>query len=157
MISRIFGALFIVSLAVLGQGCAQLNPHFENPQVTLESLEFLEQRGLSQRFRIGLRLINPNSRALAINGMSYTLSLNGFRLISGVSNRIPELAAYSETQLFLEAGTDLLEALRLLRSLTTQSQDPLHYELNAKLDLKGLAPTLNVRRIGTVNLGAELN
>jgi len=156
MTSRIIAIWLVVSLLPMGQGCAWLNPNFESPQVTLESLELLEQRGLSQRFRIGLRLLNPNSRTLSVNGMSYTLSLNGFKLISGVSNRIPDLLAYGETRVFLQAGTDLFEALRLLRSLTAQSQDPLHYslhyQLNAKLDLKGLAPTLNIRRMGTVDL-----
>ncbi len=154
---KAMGVIFSLGLAVLLAGCAQLRPNFEQPQVTLESLEMLEQNGFSQRFRIGLRLTNPNSQPLAINGMSYTLGLNGFKLVSGVSNRIPELAPYTDTKIFLEAGTDLFEALRLIGSLTERANQPLQYELNAKLDLKGLSPTVHVKREGKVELDRMLN
>lgn len=145
------GSLLI--LFVLLQGCSTFGPRFETPSINITSLELMESQGLSQRFKIGLVLTNPNAVALPIHGMSYTLSLNGFKLINGVSNDLPKVAAYSEVPITLEASTDLFAALRFLNSLASESaRDMLQYQLDAKIDFKGLRPVMNVRHDGVIQL-----
>ena len=149
--SGLIGAIFFVLALV--QGCSTFGPRFEAPTINITSLELMESQGLSQRFKIGLLLTNPNSVALPVNGMSYTLSLNGFKLINGVSNEVPNIAAYSEVPITVEASTDLFAALRFLNSLTSQSsRELLQYQLNAKIDFEGLRPVMNVKHDGVIQL-----
>jgi LEA14-like dessication related protein len=143
--------------ALLLNGCAALNPKVEAPGINITSLELLETQGLSQRFKIGLLVTNPNASALPVSGMSYTLSLNGYDLIKGVSNKIPKLPAYSETPITLEASTDMFNALRLLNSLVNKPQETLDYAFAAKFDVGSLRPPMHVKRDGKIelqNLGA---
>lgn len=138
------------ALALL-QACTVL-PRLEEPGITVSSVKLLESTGLNQRFRIGLSLTNPNSVALPIKGMSYTLSLNGYDLIKGVSANIPRLEAYSETSVVVEGSADMFEALRLLNALMRENQPELQYRLAAKLDVQGWRPDVNVSRTGIVEL-----
>lgn len=142
-------ALFC-ALALL-QACTML-PRLEEPGITVNSVKLLEPTGLNQRFQIGLSLTNPNSVALPIRGMSYTLSLNGYDLIKGVSANIPRLEAYSETPVVVEGSADMFEALRLLNALMRDTQPELQYRLAAKLDVQGWRPDVNVSRSGVVEL-----
>src|SRR5690606_6768716 len=102
--------------AMLLQACSLL-PQLEEPSITVDSVKLLESTGLSQRFQIGLSLTNPNSVALPIRGMSYTLSLNGYDLVKGVSADVPRLEAYAQTPVVVEGSADMFEALRLLNAL----------------------------------------
>lgn len=148
-VPAVVGALILLTLL---QSCAGARPGLEKPGVKVESLQVLDSKGLSQRFRIGLVLTNPNSTALPVDGISYTLSLNGADLLSGVSDQIPTLAAYSETPVSLDVSADLFAALRLLNSLTRAGEDELEYSLAAKIDLAGWRPSFNVQREGQIDL-----
>lgn len=154
MQTRVHTAPGLLMLALLLlQGCASLGPQLEKPTIKINSLQLMESQGLSQGFKIGLILANPNSRSLPVQGMSYTLSLNGYDLVSGVSNQIPTLAAYSETPVVIEGSADLFSALRLLNSLASQPQNTLQYELAAKIDLQGWRPSFNISEDGMIELG----
>lgn len=152
MLKQHFQRVFALLCGILLlQSCAFV-PKLEQPGIALSSVKLLESEGLTQRFQIGLSLTNPNRVALPINGMSYTLSLNGYDLIKGVSADIPTLQAYSETPVLLEGTADLFEALRLLNALMRENQPELEYRLAAKLDVQGWRPNITVNRSGVVEL-----
>ena len=90
--------------------------------------------GLEQRFAIGLRVGNPNGLALNLVGMSYSVELEGFQVVSGVSNDIPSIPAYGEGMINVEASISLLDGMRLLNTLLSQPQSELNYKIGAKLD-----------------------
>lgn len=143
--------LLVFSLLLL-QGCAGFSPAIEKPTIKVSSLQVMESEGLSQDFRIGLLMMNPNPRPLPVTGMSYTISLNGYDLISGVSNKIPTLAAYAETPVVIEGSADLFAALRLVNSLANEPQSTLRYELSAKVDLEGWRPSFKIIEDGLIEL-----
>lgn len=143
--------LTLFCAVALLQACTVL-PRLEEPSIAVNSVKLMESTGLNQRFQIGLSLTNPNSVALPIKGMSYTLSLNGYDLIKGVSANIPRLEAYSETPVVVEGSADMFEALRLLSALMRESQPELNYRLAAKLDVQGWRPDVTVSRSGVVEL-----
>jgi LEA14-like dessication related protein len=134
------------------QACTLFRPGFQKPEVKIDSLQLLPSEGLSQRFRIGLLLSNPNDTALPVAGMTYNVSLNGHRVVSGVTGDVPSLPPYTETKVSVEGSADLVSVLRLLNSLVGQSSDALDYELLATIDLLGLRPTLQVRESGKIEL-----
>ena len=84
--------------------------------------------------------------------MEYTLSLNGFDLLSGVTNQIPTLTAYAETPITIEASANTLSVLRLLNSLASSPQETLDYQLSARLELTGLRLPLTVKERGSIAL-----
>ena len=67
-------------------GCALLSPDFEAPSVSVISFNPLLSQSLEPRFEIGLRVVNPNSKALNLRSMSYKIYLNGYKIVEGVSN-----------------------------------------------------------------------
>ena len=99
-------SLCCIALLFFLTACASLQSGFATPSVKLVSLTALPANGLEQRFAIGLRVANPNGTALNLVGMTYSIELEGFKLISGVSNNIPTIAAYDETLVEVEASVN---------------------------------------------------
>ena len=122
-----------VCLALLLSSCALFDRTYEKPAVHLVKIEALSSRGLEQRFRVDLKIINPNSSGLSISGMSYTLKLNGEKVVKGVTGQISVLPAFSETTVQVEASTNILAGLRLISVLLDKPGRVLHYELETKL------------------------
>ncbi|MCR6652503.1 MAG: LEA type 2 family protein [Cellvibrionaceae bacterium] len=146
-------SVLLAFVCVMVGACAHLGAGLEAPKVRVDSLQLLEPRGISQRFLIGLRVINPNDRALPVRGLSYTLALNGYDLLEGVSGKVPVLEPYSETLVQVEAATDLVAALRLLNNLTRpDASQNLSYALTAKINVQGWPGRLTVKEAGEVPL-----
>ena len=144
--------LLLLALVLTG-GCASLTPRFESPTVELVSLKMLPGDGLSQQFEAGLRVTNPNSRGLRLKGMSYSLSINDYKLASGVTSDIPNIDAYGSGTLVVPISTSLLGGLRLVQSLMQTRQQEIRYRLEASLDTGQLwMPRLNVVEEGVVPL-----
>lgn len=144
--------LMIVGLS----GCALIKPSIERPTVVLESLQMLPTNGLSQRFNIGLRMANPNDRPLKIDGINYTLELNGYQLLEGVSNNIPEVDAFSEVTFDVQASTNMFEALRFINNfMGGQAGGDLNYRLHANMSVAGLMQRISVEETGIVPLFTE--
>lgn len=140
-------------IAITMSGCALFRPDIEPPKVVLDSLEMLPVNGLNQRFKIGLRMTNPNDRPLNIRGINYTLALNGYRLIDGVSNDIPEVAPYSEVAFDVQASTNMFEALRFINNfMGGKASGDLNYRLHADISVAGLPRRLSVEETGMVSL-----
>lgn len=144
--------ILLVMITTLS-GCASLGVNFEDPQVKVVSLKALPSENLEQRFIIGLRILNPNATALNLVGMSYSLRLQGFDLLSGVKNDIPPIPAYSEVPVEVEASINVINGLRFFSSLLSQPEAPLNYELVAKLDVGSkLLPAVRVIESGQIDL-----
>ena len=148
--SRPIGVLLLA--AILLSGCATVLPDLDPPKVTIESVRSLPMEGSGPRFEISLRIVNPNSMALDIAGISYTMDLLDKEVISGVTNDVPVIEGYTEEVVTLEAGINLFEVLRLIGSLGGSSADELDYRFVAKVDFNGLVPTQRIEEVGTIAL-----
>lgn len=149
----LFRAIFVVLCVVGMSACANLGGSYDPPKVKVTSLELLPSQGLSQRFLIGLQMTNPNSGPMPIRGFSYTLALNGYDLLDGVSNKMTTIPAYSEQAVTVEASTDLIAAMRFLNDfLGKAQQDTLAYALTANLDVGGVLRRIRVTESGEVPL-----
>jgi LEA14-like dessication related protein len=147
--------LFALILLYLLAGCAALDSavDFDEPEIELLGLEPLPGRGMEARFLVRLRIVNPNSVALDIDGMAYDVYLNDSKVLSGVSNRELRVDPYSESTAELEVAAGMLSSMRLIRDLMQNPpQDGLPYRLNAKLSRKGLGGTLRVSREGLLGM-----
>jgi hypothetical protein len=144
--------LLIVIFAALLSSCATLSPGYEEPTVTLSSFRALPSEGMVPAFEIGLRIINPNSQPLNLEGIVYTVSLEGYELVKGVGKDFPAIEGYSEGEVKLTASANLLAGIRFVGDMMQSGEESLEYEFKAKLDLGGLYPSIKVREAGEINL-----
>ena len=152
MYRAMVGILGLWVLSLLS-GCAGMtNSQFEQPVVSLSSFRMLPQEMVSPKFEIGLHIINPNRESLSFEGIYYTVNIEGYDVLAGVSNNLPTVDPYGEADVLLEANVDLLKSIRLISSLMQQPRDRFKYSFNAKLDPGGLNPKLTIQEDGEFNL-----
>ena len=80
-------------------------------------LDPLETGAFEQRFRIDLRVQNPNDFDVEIDGIDVELQLNDTRLTRGLSNEAVTLPRLGEARLSVEATTTLLDLFRQIGSV----------------------------------------
>ena len=151
MHKRLAGLLCLLAASLL-LSCATLDPDYEQPTVTLSSFRALPSEGMVPAFEIGLRIINPNRQALKLDGVVYTIAIEGHELVKGVGKGFPVIEAYSEETITLTASANLLAGIRFIGDMMQSSGEPLNYEFEAKLDTGGLFPSIRVRERGEFNL-----
>jgi LEA14-like dessication related protein len=142
-------AALITGISLGITGCA-FAPSFsyDKPEVNVTGIDLIPSDSLSPRFLIHLNIQNPNSRPLPLKGISYNVSVSGFKVVSGVSNQLPEIPAYSARDIELEANTNVVSSLKLVNKLITKRADHITYTLNAKLDVGTLLPFIHVKEEG---------
>jgi LEA14-like dessication related protein len=145
----------ILLLPGLLTACATLNPGYEQPTVTLSSFNAVPSEGMVPAFEIGLRIINPNSQALSLEGIVYTISLQGHELVKGVGKDFPVIEGYSEGLVKLTASANLLAGIRFIGDMMGAAEESLEYEFKAKLDLGGIYPSIRISETGHINLGGN--
>ena len=146
--------LLLLAMALL-TACAGLpGDDFDDPEVELIGLEPMPSRGMEARFRVSLRIVNPNTTALNIDGMAYEVYLRDNRILSGVSNEPLNIGPFSETVAELEVAAGMLGSLTLLRDLMTNPPDEgIPYTLKAKLSRSGFGGAIRITREGRIDLG----
>jgi LEA14-like dessication related protein len=147
--------LVLAGLLLLLSACAALRLDFEEPRVTVTSFRALPSEGIAPRFEIGLHIINPNRSALKLHGLTYNVELEGQRILSGVSNQLPEIAAYGEGDVLLQASPDLFRTLNLFADLMTQPRESFRFKLQVLLDIGALLPKIRLEKTGEISLATK--
>ncbi len=156
MTKNVSWVLFFI-FPVLIAGCAGLQPGYETPTVSISSFDAIPSEGMIPRFQIGLHIINPNRTNLQLKGISYTVSLEGHNIITGVSNNLPEIEAYGEGDVILNAAVDLFSSIGFISDLIrNQEKEGISYDLNTKLDAGALHPLIRVSKKGKISLTQNL-
>ena len=142
-------------LSVLLPACATLDPDYEKPTVTISSFRAIPSEGMVPAFEIGLRILNPNSQTLNLEGIVYTISLQGHELVKGVGKDFPAIEGYSEGEVTLTASANLLAGIRFIGDMVNSRGEALEYEFKAKLDMGGLYPAIRISETGNLNMGGD--
>ena len=152
MTKKIYMPLFFLFLFIVS-GCASLQPGYEKPVVSITSFKAIPAQGLIPQFQINLHIVNPNRTPLELKGISYTIALEGHKMMTGVSNTLPRIEAYAEGDVALTASIDLLSSIKFFTNLMgDQTKRQISYSLNAKLDPGGLHPFIRANRKGQISL-----
>lgn len=142
-LARRFALLAAAAMLVACSGKG--DPAFEPPVLSLSSFGLVPSEGKAPRIAIGLRVVNPNGTPLRMRGLSYAVSLEGYRMITGVTSRLAEVPPYSETEIELNSPIDLISSIRLFNELiNTPGRDRLKYSLNARIDVDGMLVPLRL-------------
>lgn len=144
-----FKVLPLLILMAAMSGCASLSSYVEAPAVSVVGLEVIPGPGRSApTLRVELEVSNPNRVALPLAGMTYSMSVNDQRLLSGSTGDLPTIPAFGRARFDVDMTPDLLGGLRLINQLAQAgSSQPLAVHLDARLELGGLRPALRVSEV----------
>lgn len=153
MIFRIHKSVLVVFsmclLTLVLQSCASLDSDYEQPTVTLSSFRALPSEGMVPSFEIGLHILNPNPGSFQLEGVVYTISIQGHDVVKGVGKDFPLIEGYSEETIKLTAAANLFAGIRLVMDFMQKPQEELEFEFEAKLDTGGFGPSLRVKEKGS--------
>lgn len=148
-----FTHVLFISILLLLTGCSVFQPKLEQPTVKVTGLSLLPSDGLNQKIRVGLAISNPNAQDLSLRGISYTIGIEKFSVLSGVSHQIPLLRAYEETPVSLDVSANILELVRLLEYFSRKGvTSEVNYNIDAKLDFSSMLPAMRVKETGVIPL-----
>jgi LEA14-like dessication related protein len=147
---------FFITCSLGLAGCSSLQPKLEQPTVKVAGLQLLPAQGLSQPIEVSLLIANPNDRDLTLRGMSYTVGIENFDVLSGVSNQLPTLAAYQETPVKVVVTANVLQLVRLIEHFGRNGvKENVNYNFSAKLDFSAWLPALRINEKGMIPLAAK--
>jgi len=146
--------ILLVLTALTVMGCATLRQDFETPIVNVSAVRPLPSDSLVPRFEIVLHIVNPNRSPLKLQGLVYTLALDGHKLLTGAANDLPTIDGYGEGEAVVIAAASLLSSIRFLTDLMHSQRETIAFELKAKLDPGGIRPSIHVSENGEINLSA---
>jgi LEA14-like dessication related protein len=119
---NIIAAGGVVAIALLLAGCAHFLQPVEKPRVNIAGISPKDIKLFEQVFTVDLRIMNPNDRPLSVNGLVFTLEVNGQPFASGVSNEAFTISPFGSRVVPAEAITTLGSLLRQI--LQAQKSDP---------------------------------
>ena len=155
-ITRIRFATFLLGCSfLLIQACASIDPDYEQPTVSLSSFRALPSEGGIPTFEIGLHILNPNSAQFRLEGVVYTVSIQGHDVVKGVGKDFPVLEGYSEQTIKLTAAANLFAGIRLVMDLMNSPNESLEYEFEAKLDTGGFGRSIRVKEKGSFRMDGK--
>ncbi|OQY19888.1 MAG: hypothetical protein B6I36_02790 [Desulfobacteraceae bacterium 4572_35.1] len=143
---------FLLLLPIV-TGCSMLNMLGDSPSsVTVTSFKVIASSNLAPNFKIDLHVFNPNSSALKLDGLYYSIEIDGHTIVEGVSNDMPTIGAYDAGDIELTATANVFNSLRLISDLTRNAKEYCSYKLTVKLSLGMLRPSIRVAKEGTLSL-----
>ena len=155
-LSVVWTRLFFITVCLLLASCANLQPKLEQPTVKVAGLQLLPAQGFTQPIEINLLIANPNDRDLSLRGISYTVGIENFDVLSGVSNELPTLTAYKETPVKVVVSANVIQLVRLLEHFNRNGvREEVNYNFSAKLDFSAWLPALRVNEKGAIPLAAK--
>lgn len=147
----------LLVLTLLLGACASMLPQEDRIRVTLVDIRPLESTLMEQRFLVRLRLQNRSREALAIDGMSFDLALNGRDFASGVSNQAVTAPGFGEALLEVKVSSTLFGVIRQIQTLQTQEPRPFQYRISGRLSTPDALFGLRFDERGEIDLGLPAN
>ena len=124
----VFGVLLLT-------GCTTMSAYPERPRVSLVSIQPKDMTLLEQRYALQLRILNPNETAIPVEGLSYTLEINGREFAYGVSRQAVSIPPFGEALLDVDVVSNLLNVMQQVQEMSGSQQASLQYRLSGKISL----------------------
>lgn len=147
--------LILVFSFLMLTSCQTLDPDYEEPTVTISSFRALPSEDMVPAFEIGLHILNPNSGSFKLEGIVYTVSIQGHDVVKGVGKDFPVIEGYSEQTVKLTATANLFAGIRLVMDLMNSTKEDLEYEFEAKLDTGGFGRSIRIKEKGSFRLDGK--
>jgi LEA14-like dessication related protein len=145
-------ALLLACVAVLA-ACASLGPKLVTPTLSLVGVQIMSTDMFAQKFKVRVKVENPNDIEVPVSGIEYTIFLAGDAFAEGASDYSFVLPALGEAEFDMTISTNFVSSFgRLVSRMGGSKLEDVDYEINGKLILqKGLVRKIPFDHKGTVN------
>jgi LEA14-like dessication related protein len=121
------------TLLFLTSGCASMARR-DPVEAYVVGVEPLQGAGLEFRMLVKLRVQNPNDVAIAYDGVSVSMNVQGKRFATGVSDAAGTVPRFGEAVIDVPVSISAFRLVgRAMEVLGTQGTDKIEYELRGKL------------------------
>lgn len=144
----------LAGLAAALGGCAATGDLEEAPRVSLVNVKPVDIQLLEQRYRVTIRVQNPNAAELRIRGLSYELHLNDELFGTGVSGERTVVPAFGEATVDVDVISTLARLLDQFQWLRGQKGGPssVSYAIKGTITLDGALLKIPFERAGVLEL-----
>ena len=142
-------------LVAVFAGCASTGKISEPPYITLSNINLLNVGVFEQRYRIMMRIQNPNDVVISIKGMSYQIFINEQNFARGVSNKSIIIPEFGEEVVEIVAASDLTSMLRQFQELMSGGTKKVSYRLTGKAKLTNRVRRLPFEYKGELDLNLD--
>jgi LEA14-like dessication related protein len=140
------------TLAALLLGACALAPKFEAPHLSVMDVQVVGGDLWQQRLKVRMHVQNPNERALPVEGIVYTLEVEGQPFASGESAASFVVPALGEAEFDMNVTTNLAGTFIKLLGRASESK-AVAYHLTGKVSLsQGFLRSIPFDQRGTFNL-----
>jgi LEA14-like dessication related protein len=146
-------ALSALCAAALLAACV-LNAQLTPPQLSVVGVQILNNDLWSQRLKVRMQVDNPNDRALAVKGLTYTIEVEGQQFASGESAASFEVPAKGQVEFDTNVTTNIAGTLlKLLASGPDTLAQGVAYRIFGKVSLsEGLLRSIPFDQSGRFSL-----
>jgi len=150
MRSRLLAILGVVALSA----CAGIGTQLETPEITFVGIRAIEASLFEQKLEVRLRVQNPNTIELPVNGLDVDVELAGEPFATGVSAREFIVPAHGEAEFDMIVTANAASALFKIAGGDRKSREEVGYRLRGKLSTRvGLLRSIPFEESGTLPLG----
>jgi len=145
--------LFVVACAALLAACSSLGSNLVAPRLELVGVQMLSTDMFAQRFKVRVKVINPNDLELPVKGLEYTILMMGDSFAEGMTNESFMLPAMGEAEFDMLVTTNFVSSFgRLLSRVQGGKLENIDYEITGKIMVeKGMLRKIPVNHRGTVD------
>ena len=133
-------------------GCATLTGLSETPRVSLVGIAPVDLQLFEQRFRVSLRIQNPNDHDITIRGLDYEIVINEKVFAQGVSGKPVSVPAWGESIAEVEVVSSLDRIIDQLHGLGERSDSSIDYALSGHVRIDGVPFPIPFQYGGTLAL-----
>jgi LEA14-like dessication related protein len=130
-------AIALSFLLVTIAGCAGLPAGMEAPSITIADLSAGDVGVFEQQFNIKLRIQNPNTEDLRIDGIAFDLDVNGAPFAKGVGNQAVTIPRYGSGTMSVEAVSSLGGLIRQFSTLIQGEKPGFRYRVKGVVSIAG--------------------
>jgi LEA14-like dessication related protein len=150
---RFARVLFLAACAALVAACTSMPSNLRAPTCELVGVQILSTDMFAQRFKVRLRVDNPNDIELPVTGLEFTVFMAGDRFAEGMGNEQFVLPAKGNAEFDMLVTTNFVSSFGRLLSRTSNGKlEDVEYEIVGKIAVdKGVVRKIPFNHRGTVN------
>ena len=135
-------------------GCSTFGPSLETPQLDLVGIQMLSTDMFAQKFRVRVKVQNPNEIELPVRGLDYKIFLMGDSFAEGMSTNGFVVPAGGEVEFDMVVTTNFVSSFgRLISRVGGGKLENLDYEIAGEVLLeKGMVRKIPFNKHGTVDI-----
>jgi LEA14-like dessication related protein len=146
MKTRIWIGVACLALA----GCAAIPRNLKTPEVSFVGMRAIEASVFEQRLQVRMKVHNPNSIELPVNGLDFDIELAGEPFAHGLSAREFVVPAAGDAEFDMLVTANAASAILKLAGSEGKAED-IRYRLKGKLSTKiGLLRTIPFEETGAL-------